>query len=307
MKKSSNFLGVAMVVLAASMWGHTGFFVKHLSRRGVSETGISIMRLFFTFIIMALFILIFDKSLFKISPKCLPYFILTGVIGMVGSSLFYFYAINGTSVAVAAVLMYTAPTIVMLLSLFIFKDKLTWKHIVCCILAFVGSALSCGLFSGNIKYSLMGIVFGCLAGFSYALYSVGSGLALRHGCSPLSISLYSFAFASLTIIIVGAIQGEIPKLIASWTNDWVILPIALAQAVMTCLLPYILYTVGIRFTSPSKASIMSTVELVVASIIGFVSFNEKIAPIGIVGMVLVILSVVVLNVHLGRSKDNTNN
>jgi drug/metabolite transporter (DMT)-like permease len=39
-------------------------------------------------------------------------------------------AINLTSVGVAAVLLYTAPTIVMLLSIVLFKEKMTKKKII---------------------------------------------------------------------------------------------------------------------------------------------------------------------------------
>jgi len=295
--KKQGILGVAAILMAGVMWGHSGFFVHILSGYGVTGMGVSIMRLLFTLVIMALFILFLDRSLYRIDPRCLPYFIITGMIGMVGSSLFYFYSIEMTSMSVAVVLMYTSPTIVMLLSLYLFKDKLTPQRIVCCFLAFAGAALSSGIFSGNLRSSVLGIVFGCLAGFSYALYSVGSGLALRRGCNPISISLYSFAFASATILTVAAIRGEMVGLVRAVGAKPVIVPIAIAQAVMTCLVPYVLYTLGIKYTSPAKASVMSTIEIVVASLVGFVRFGEKIDVFGYVGIALVILSIVILNIN----------
>ena len=299
MKNKQKILGIILVLTAGAMWGHTGFFVRVLKGRGVSEMSISMLRLVLTFVLMSIFVLIFDKSFFKIKLRVLPYFIITGAIGMVGSSLFYFYSIEMTSMSVAAVLMYTSPTIVMLLSLAVFKDHFTWRHMLCCLLAFFGAALASGIFSGDAKASLAGIGFGCLAGFSYALYSIGSGLALRHGCSPMTISLYSFAFASVSILII----GNIPELINSVKNDPVILPISAGQAVMTCLVPYVFYTLGLRFTSPSNASIMSTIELVVASIIGFVSYGETLTLFSYIGIVLVIASIVVLNLPKMHKKS----
>ncbi|MBQ7160629.1 MAG: EamA family transporter [Clostridia bacterium] len=291
-------LGIIMVLTAGILWGNTGVFVKILTGRGASAMTVSVLRLVITFILMSLFILIFDRSFFKVNPRCIPYFILTGAVGMVGSSLFYFYSIQQTSMAVAAVLMYTSPTIVMLLSLAVFKDKFTWRHLLCCLLAFFGAALTTGLLSGGAEYSLKGIMFGCLAGASYALYSVGSGLALRKGCSPMTISLYSFAFASVTILIA----GDVPELIRTVAADPVILPISAAQALVTCLLPYVIYTLGIRYTGPSNASIMSTIELVVATLIGFFAFDENLSVLGVFGIILVIGSIVVLN--LPHRKNN---
>ncbi len=288
-----------MVLAAGTMWGNTGLFVNLLSKRGASAMTISMLRLVFTFILMALFILIFDRSFFKVKLRCIPFFVLTGAVGMVGSSLFYFYAIQQTSMALAAVLMYTSPTIVMLLSLAVFKDKFTWRHVVCCLLAFFGAALATGLVSGGVVYSLTGVMFGCLAGASYALYSVGSGLALRHGVSPMTISLYSFAFASVTILIV----GDIPELFRTVAADPVIIPISIGQAVATCLLPYVIYTLGIRFTGPSNASIMSTIELVVATLLGFFVLGEKLSLIGVLGMLLVIGSIVILNLPHKKAEE----
>ena len=294
MKLFKRIRGVLFILAAGVLWGHTGLFVHVLSGRGVSEMSISMMRLVFTFILMSIAILVFDRSLFKVKLRVLPYFILTGVIGMVGSSLFYFYSIELTSMSVAAVLMYTSPTIVMLLSLIVFRDKLTWRRAICCVIGFLGAALSTGVLTGNSNYSLLGIMFGALAGFSYALYSVGSALAMRHGCNTITISLYSFAFAAATIMIV----GDVPALVANVASDPVIIPISIAQSVFTCLLPYVLYTLGIMHTGPSNASIMSTIELVVASLLGLFVFGETIMPSGYVGIVLVITSIVLLNINL---------
>ena len=296
MKNRSLFIGILLVLGAGILFGNSGIFVNILGDRGVSEMGISVMRLCFTFLLMFTYLLFFNRSAFRIKKIFLLYFLLTGSVGMVGSSLFYFYSIRLTSMSVAAVLMYTSPTIVVILSLFILRERMTWRKFICCLMSFVGTALVSGLFSGEIKSSLLGVILGLMAGTSYALYSIFSGAAIVSGAKPLTVSLYSFAFAGTTMSIVMLVSGGFPDLISTVKGDPFIILIAIGQSLITCLLPYVLYTIGIRYAGASNASIMSTVEVVVASIMGLVVYNQTIPLPGVIGIALVIGSVVVLNI-----------
>lgn len=294
MKKKNTFLGIVLILAAGVLWGFSGFFVNHLKPRGVTSPQIGVMRLGFTFIIMVLWALIFKRDVFKAPKRAYKYFAGAGALGMVGSTVFYFYSIEMTSMAVAAVLMYTAPIIVVVLSIFVFREHLTLLKSICCIASFLGAALVSGIVGGIGNLSVAGILFGCAAGFSYALYSVFSSIALMRGAKPLSVTVYAFGFATLAMLPF----GNVPSLIGKISADPTIVLIALAQAFVSCLAPYVLYTIGLKFTDASNASIMSTVELVAATVIGFLAFGETVEIPAIIGIVLVIGSVVMLNVKL---------
>jgi len=294
MKKKNSALGIILVLAAGILWGFSGFFVNHLKPRGVTSPQIGIMRLGFTFILMLLYVVIFKRDVLIAPKRCYKYFAGAGALGMVGSTVFYFYAIEMTSMAVAAVLMYTAPIIVVVLSIFIFREHLTFLKSVCCIASFAGAALVSGIIGGVGDISVPGLLLGCAAGFSYALYSVFSSLALARRAKPLSVTVYAFGFATLAMVPF----GNIPSLAGKIAADPTIVLISLAQALVSCLAPYVLYTIGLKFTNASNASIMSTVELVAATVIGFFAFGETVSIYAIIGIVLVIGSVVMLNVRL---------
>lgn len=300
MKKKNSALGIILVLVAGILWGFSGFFVNLLKPRGVTSPQIGVMRLGFTFIIMLVWTLVFKRENLKAPKRCYKYFIGAGALGMVGSTVFYFYSIEMTSMAVAAVLMYTAPIIVVVLSIFVFREHLTLLKSVCCIASVIGAALVSGIIGGIGNISVPGILLGCAAGFSYALYSVFSSLALMRGAKPLSITVYAFGFAAITMIPFGNVVSLAEKIAA----DPVIVLIALSQALVSCLAPYVLYTIGLKFTDASNASIMSTVELVAAAIIGFVAFEEVVDFSGIIGMVLVVGSVVMLNIRIPHKHKN---
>lgn len=297
MKKKSSVLGIILVLAAGILWGFSGFFVNKLEPRGVESSQISVMRLGFTFILMALWALVFRREVFVTKKRCVKYFV-GGGLGMVGSSIFYFYAILMTSMSVAAVLMYTAPIIVVVLSIFVFREHLTVLKSICCVASFIGAALVSGILGGVGNVSVPGLLFGCAAGFSYACYSIFSSLALMRGAKPLSVTVYAFGFATLAILPF----GQLPSLIDKIAQDPMIVVIALGQALVSCLAPYVLYTIGLKYTDASNASIMSTVELVAATIIGRIAFGQRVNIPAIIGIVFVIGSVVMLNVKLPERK-----
>ena len=70
---------------------------------------------------------------------------------------------------------------------------------------------------------------------------------------------------------------------------------AVIFAVVSSLLPYIFYTYGLKYVESGKASIMATIETVVASLAGIIAFGEKLSLTGFSGMVLVLSAVVLLN------------
>ena len=69
--------------------------------------------------------------------------------------------------------------------------------------------------------------------------------------------------------------------------SWMIL-----LAIVSTVLPYILYTEGLKNISATKASIIAFIEPVTATVTGAVVFNEPITFIIVVGMLLVLTSII---------------
>lgn len=72
---------------------------------------------------MALFFLCTDRSVFKMKAKHLPIFIATGIISVVLFTLCYFNAQKLCSLSVSAILLYTAPAMVVLMSALVSKRR----------------------------------------------------------------------------------------------------------------------------------------------------------------------------------------
>lgn len=303
MKKNKNIVGAVLVLAAGIMWGHTGFFVNRQTAFGVSEVGIAMLRLCLGFFFMALYMVLFQRKKFRIPKKALLFAALAGTIGMVTCSVVYFYAINLTSPSVATVLMYTSPAFVVVVSFFLYKEKITLKKTVCILLSFAGAVLVTNLIGGKITYSALGLLFGLITGISYALYSIFAGHSMKCGAEPESVIFYALGFSAFWVLIYALATGNAAPTIHIVTTNVKPLLYAILQSTFDCIAPYILYTIGVRYTGASKASIMSTMELVMGAIIGAVSLGEKLGVVGYAGIVLVIVSIVLLNI--GEDADTS--
>ena len=172
------------VLAAGAFWGTMGFFARSLYAVGFGPLEVAQTRITTGLIFVGLYILLFNRKLFRVKWKDLWCFLGTGIVSLLLFSTCYFSALNYTSLAVAAILLYTAPFFVMLMSLLLFKEKMNGKKILALILAFTGCVLVSGV-GGDEKFSWIGILLGLGSGFFYALYSIFGRYAINRGYGDL--------------------------------------------------------------------------------------------------------------------------
>ena len=289
------------VLLAGILWGCIGIFVRHYTARGLEPMQTVVIRIVIAAALFSLFVLIYDRKLFKIKLKDLWIFLGSGVISVGVFTYCYFTSMKLSSLSVAAVLLYTAPAFVMLFSLIFFKEKLTVPKVISLLLAVLGCAMTTGVIGGQLNVTLAGFLFGLGSGICYALYSIFSRFALNRGYQPFTITLYTFIFAAIASVAVTDVR-PVWRVV---TADWGSAGYAVLFALVSCVLPYTLYTLGLKYIASSTASIIATVEPVVATIVGAVIFSEPLAvPFGYLGVALVFLSVVLINIKLPSKKPS---
>ncbi len=288
------------VLLGASLWGTAGIFVREIEKTAVGEMQIVFGRCLFSALILGLIILFKDRSLFRIKFKDLWLFIAGGIFSIVLFNYSYYTTMSLTTLSVAAVLLYTAPFFVVILSLFIFREKFTLNKILACIIAFIGCCFATGLFDSAQSIGPKALFFGLLTGFGYALYTIFSELLIKRGYRTLTITFYVFFIATLgTIPFISPVDT-----VNAFNKEPISLLIIFLMAIFNTVIPYILYTTGLLGVEPSVAPIIATVEPVVATIVG-VFYGENISVFGVFGIILVLISVAILNIKFNFSKSLT--
>lgn len=289
-----------LVLFAASLWGTAGIFVRTVESEGLPQVSLVFDRAFFTALFLGLIILFKDKSLFKIKLKDLWLFLCAAVFSIVLFNYSYYKTMSLTSLSVAAVLLYTAPFFVVIISVFLFGARLNFKKLAALFIAFLGCCFVSGIFTTDNKITVEALFFGLLTGFGYALYSVFSKVLINKGYDTLTITFYTFLFAAVGCVPLTNLGATLTQTFASAK----ILFTVILMGIFNTVIPYILYTAGLRGTEPSKASIIATVEPVVATLVGLFIYNEPITFFGYIGIILVIASVVILSDSEVKRSEN---
>lgn len=279
------------ILLAAILWGTAGLFVRTLQDFEFTQMQLVFARAFVSALLLGIIILIKDVTLFKIRLKDIWLFAAAGVFSIIMFNYAYYTTMSLTSLSVAAVLLYTAPFFVVIISVPLFKEKLNSRKVSACLIAFVGCCFVSGLFDSSHRISPKALFFGLLTGFGYSLYTVFGELLIKRGYKTLTITLYIFLFAAIFTAPVINVADTV-KYCASEPKALITIVL---MAIFNTVIPYIFYTVGLSGVDPSVAPVIATVEPVAATVLGAAVYKEAISIYGIIGILLVLSSVAILN------------
>lgn len=281
----------AYIALAASCWGLIGLANRNLLAQGLTPIMLVAIRPTVAALFFFLFLMATNRSALHVRLKDLWCFVGTGVLSLTFFNFCYTTAQTYMSLSAAVVLLYTAPVFVVLISAPLFKERITPAKVVALILVLGGAACSSGIIESDASISFAGVAFGIMAGLGYALYSVFGRFALQKGYSSNTVSFYTFLFSAITSIALNN-PAEVAQV--SWTPT--VVGWSLFLGIICCLAPYVLYTKGLAKVENGRASVIASLEVVVASLVSVAVFNEAATPAGILGVVLVIAGIAVMNV-----------
>ena len=275
------------ILTGAALWGIIGLWNRRLLSAGLSPADIVVIRNFGGMALLSLFFLMRDRSVFRVDRACLPYFFGTGVVSVLFFTICYFSCQKICSLSVASVLLYTAPSFVVLMSAILWKEPITRRKLSALALTLCGCAMVCGILDGGATVTAAGVLWGLGAGFFYALYSIFGRYALA-SAQPATVTVWTFLFAGTASLALLRPPHMAP--LASPPT----LCAAVGLVVFSTAAPYLLYTAGLAHTEAGKASIMASLEPVVASLAGVIVFHEAIGLTGATGIALVLAGVYIL-------------
>lgn len=229
-----------MVIAAGCLWGVIGLFSRKLSAAGFDAVQITALRSLVT--AAGLFLLLFgkDRKLCRVDWKDLWMFLGTGICSIAGFNIFYFVTISITTLSVAAILLYTAPFFVMVLSAVLFHEKITAQKVKGLVLALAGCICTTGIFSGSIYVTVLGILTVWLMVSAMQLYSIFGKFALKKYTSE-TVTLYTFLMASVAMVPLSHPVDMFSLAVSDFSLTGAILLLGL----VCTLLPFLLYTRGL--------------------------------------------------------------
>lgn len=286
--KPSRKSAYASILLAAALWGIIGLWNRRLMAGGLSPTGIVTVRNFGGMALLCAVFAVKDRSVFRVKKEHLKYFFGTGIVSVMLFTICYFSCQQICSLAVASILLYTAPSFVVVLSAILWKEPITRRKLAALFLTLLGCAMVCGLFSGTVTVTLTGVLLGLGAGFFYALYSIFGRYALAHYDS-MTVTVWTFLFAGPASLLLIR-----PADLTALDSDIAMPMTAVCLVVFSTVLPYLFYTAGLSRVESGKASIIASLEPVVASLAGVVAFGEPMTAMTAAGILCVLGGVAIL-------------
>ncbi len=257
-----------------------------MSAFGFSSLESSFLRLSNASFLMFILLLI-RKTSFKINRTALKYCFLNGLIGEALNNLFYAMTINRIGLASAAILQYTAPIFVALISALVFHEQIKLKRRIALAINIAGCLLT--VTGGKLVISNMsfeGIFIGFLSGFTYALMTIISAKKL-YMYDHMMVLFYSFVFGSLFLAVVpNVISGIITKM------SYISFVTAIMFGLVGTVLAYVFYMKGLeKCRETANIPVYASIETIVAALIGLFAFGQQISFIKLIGIMMVIASI----------------
>jgi DME family drug/metabolite transporter len=210
----------------------------------------------------------------------------------------YYLALRHLRVAVAIVLQYTAPVMVVGWAALIARRRPGRDVMTALVAAVAGVVLVSELLSaGTGSLDTFGVGMGLASAVLFATYTVlAERVTAVHG--PVGAMRRAFLVASAFWIVVQVPQGW-PSVLVESDHVWRVLAIG----VLGTLSPFLLYVWGISRVAAERASIAATLEPVLAAAVAWAWLGQALGAAQIVGGVLVLVAVVSLNLGPRRRRE----
>lgn len=278
--------GYTLIISAASCWALIGIFSFVAYGQGIQPMEVAFWRAVLSWVFFAVQAVMRKET--QLVKKDIPLLVLFGFFGISAFYVSYLFAIKEGGAAFASVLLYTAPAWVVACSFFIFREKLTISKITAVLMVVTGVLLISSAGGNSNSPNALGFVAvfsGLTAGFCYSLYyTMGKYFTSR----------YSSANLFFYVLPVGAL-GILPFVEFGDKSATAWLALLAVSFISTFIANYCYYQ-GLKYLEAGRASIVATIEPVVAATFAYLILGEYFTSLGYVGAAMII-SAVLLTIY----------
>ena len=283
MDRRRALIGAALVLAAGSLWATFGLFAKNLYAAGFSALELATIRAWLGWLGIALFALPRIRRM-RITLRDLPFFALYGILAFALFEVLFLLTLQRTSVAIAAALLYTAPAFVVLISALLWKERLPLLHWGALLLVLTGVVLVTGaataVLSGDVTVGMTAALTGLGAGLGYGLYTLISKVAAQRYGDPIFSLFWMLLFAAVALTIVAPPWRAMRTAGDAW-------PVLIGLGIVPTVLPYLLFLQALHWLRASTASMLASVEPVVAAVLAAVVLGEVLDAPRLIGVAMI--------------------
>ncbi|MFW5975691.1 MAG: DMT family transporter [Alkalispirochaetaceae bacterium] len=285
-EQAARVQGVALIILAAALWGALGVVARVAFAEGLEPLEVAVWRASIGWVFFAVHAAVRREP--RIARRDIPQLFVFAIVSVSGFFGSYQLAIRFGGAARAAVLLYTAPAWVAILAAVFLKERVVLRTVFSIAISITGVAMislsgggssahgTAGLVSSPGSEGL-GILFGLVAGLTYALYYIlGRKLLERYR----GTTLFAWVLPLGALGLLPFVSMSVPTLRAAAA----LLFIGFASTYCA----YAVYSVGLLRLPSSQAAVIATIEPVVAAALAYLFWEEYLGLLGYLGALLVV-------------------
>jgi drug/metabolite transporter (DMT)-like permease len=279
-------MGALLCLVSAAAFGCMAIFGKLAYEHDVAVADLLLARFLLAAVALAV-IAGATGALRGVPRRTVVNGLLMGAVGYATQAGLYFLALERMDASLLALLLYTYPAMVTGAAIVLRRERATSRRLAALATASAGTALVL-VGAGTGALDPLGTALGIAAAVVYSVYIL-TGERVLVGASPLGLAALVTAGAAATFTVVGLLRGG-PHLgfdAGGW--GWVT-----AIALVSTVTAIVTFFGGLARVGPSTASILSTFEPVVTVSLAAAAFGETLAPVQVLGGVLVLGAVVLL-------------
>ncbi|EOD77653.1 Permease of the drug/metabolite transporter (DMT) superfamily [Grimontia indica] len=283
--------GSLAILFSSILWGTTGTaaaFAPDISPLGIGAFSMGVSGLLLAFLARKPLKADLPQILQSRSP------LIIGVVALAIYPLAFYSSMRMAGVAVGTVVsIASAPFMTVVINrLFGKANIVSLRWVMSFLLGTVGIVMLTFAESGHAAVSsddsqkLLGVLLGLVAGLSYATYAWVAKQLIDTGVKSDSAMAAIFGLGALLLLPTLLFTGD--NLFSSWNNA----NVSLYMALVPMFIGYLAFGFGLRHVDASKATLLTLFEPVVAACFAVLIVGEVIAPIGWVGMALIMICLV---------------
>ena len=291
MKKNDN-TGMLSTFVGGTLWGINGVMGNYLFlNKNVTTPWLIPYRLILAgFLLLGYLYYKKGSQIFDIlkNPKDLVQIILFGFIGMLGTQYTYFSAIQFSNAAIATVLTYFGPTLVLIYMCLREKRKpLKYEIVSICLSSFGVFLLATHGDITSLQISFKALVWGILSALSVVFYTVQpESLLKKYGASI--VVAWGMMIGGIFIAFVAKPWN------ISVTFDFITFLVLMLIIVFGTIIAFILYLTGVNIIGPTKASIIACIEPVAATICAILFLGVTFDFLDVIGFLCIISTIFIV-------------
>jgi drug/metabolite transporter (DMT)-like permease len=272
--------GVPLVLVSAASFGFLPTFTTYAFANGLSLLTLLFLRFSIAALLFFGYLALRGQLRLPSGRELAGLAVLGGVLYTL-QSITLFSAVRRIAPALAVLLLYLFPALVMLLSLVIDRERLSVRRLVAMLVAFTGIGLMLGLPGGSPN--LLGVGFAVAAAVFYSLYIV-FGNRVSSSVSPVATCAYACLFGAVATGLAGGVTGRLrfDFAPAGW---WPVLGLAVVSTVIALGTLF----AGMSLIGPSSASVLSMFEPVVSILAAWLLLGSKLTVPQLAGGAVVLV------------------